>query len=134
MESVLLVVADWRFASAAVLLGALLGHFVYKKIPAPGSSAIHFQKMVRAGVAGAAARQAGAKPFEFMADVVGAHAAGALNAGLRRQRRWCLVGGLVATAIALVPVFLLSPLTTVVPSWAFAACGALGVYRTWKLW
>jgi hypothetical protein len=134
MEAVWLVIQDWRFCGTTLLFGALIGQIVFKKTPPPRGFAVHFERFVRAGVAGAAAKSAGAKPFEFMANAVGAHAAAALNAALTRQRRQFLTMGLLVAALLLIPLFLYARAATVVPDWAFGAIAALGVYRTWRLW
>lgn len=134
MELPLSTLQDWRYAGSVALIGALIGQIIYKKIPAPAGSQEHFEKMLRAHLAGATAKQAGAKPVAFMADVVGAHAAGQLNQALQRQRRKCLIWSLLLTAVALLPAFAYLPLSEIVPTWGFAIIAVFGVFRIYKLW
>ena len=134
MDSLWTVVQDWRFAGAVALLGAIIGHIIYRKIPAPDGVAEDLEKMIKAGLAGAAAKERGAQPLQMMAEVVGARAAKDVDKALSRQRRKCLVGGLVLAALVLAFVFHTWPLQQVVPGWVFAVVGLLGLYRVWKLW
>lgn len=134
MEQLIHTFQDWRFAATVILLGAWAGHWLFLRTPPPSGAADHFRTLLQAGAAGLAARQAGAKPFEFMAQVVGAQSAAALGSDLRRQRRRYLAVGLASATLALLPIFLwLSP-TPFVPDWLFGVFAFIGGVRVWQSW
>jgi len=124
---------DWRFAASALLAGVYIGKWFYKVAPPPPAARAYFEEMVRAGVAGMAAKDLGIRGLERMANVVGASAMGELQVLLRRQRRICVVWGIVFGAVLSA---LLCSLTSILnlPDWAFLAFAAVGLYQAWRLW
>ena len=124
MEQLIHTFQDWRFAATVILLGAWAGHWLFLRTPPPSGAADHFRTLL----------QAGAKPFEFMAQVVGAQSAAALGSDLRRQRRRYLAVGLASATLTLLPIFLwLSP-TPFVPDWLFGVFAFIGGVRIWQSW
>lgn len=127
------ILQDWRFPAGVMFLGTIVGHLVFKMTPLPRGAQVHAEPLVRAGVVRMIASRIGRRDVETFADLVGVHELATIARHVRRQRRLHLALGLGIGTIALLPTYMLAPVS-MIPDWVFASMGAAGIYSAWKLW